>query len=319
MQSARSQGSRLRPVADPLDRVGFVSKGDRTLLDHKEQQDYYNKILERYMRFCSDHQKDFDAAHASLPVSSSNDATSNPPTAQPAARTTLNPAERRIPPPSTELSKLLLSLRKLREGILATSETTPAKFAQLVHYFSIRMSILAQHPPSYFPSLEYCLSKLHSKSHPMAESEVKDLVSYLILDYACRQQDMVSAFELRARARRDYDFHSQAVDRVLTALMHDNWIAFWQVHKSVDSYMRAVMNWAVDRMRRHALKAVGSAYLNVHVDWIIGGCTGDDRKWTWEELSEKENLGWQREGDKIIIKIPKARPQVKPDPIPAGK
>lgn len=153
----------------------------------------------------------------------------------------------------------------------------------------------------------------------MAESEVKDLVSYLILDYACRQQDMVSAFELRARARRDYDFHSQAVDRVLTALMHDNWIAFWQVRKSVDSYMRAVMNWAVDRMRRHALKAVGSAYLNVHVDWIIGGCTGDDRQWTWEELIEKENLGWQREGDKIIIKVPKVRPLPKQEPIPAGK
>lgn len=153
----------------------------------------------------------------------------------------------------------------------------------------------------------------------MAESEVKDLVSYLILDYACRQQDMVSAFELRARARRDYDFQSQAVDRVLTALMHDNWIAFWQVRKSVDSYMRAVMNWAVDRMRRHALKAVGSAYLNVHVDWIIGGCTGDDRQWTWEELIEKENLGWQREGDKVIIKIPKVRPLPKQEPIPAGK
>ncbi|KAJ5760762.1 hypothetical protein N7520_007918 [Penicillium odoratum] len=324
MQSTKS---RLKPVADPLDRVGFVSKGDRThsdaihgrLLDHKAQQDYYDKIVERYLRFCSDHQKDFDQAHASLPLSSSNDATSNPPAAQPVARTKSDPAEKHIPPPSTELSKLLLSLRKLREGILATSRTTPPAFAQRVHYFSIRMSILAQHPPSYFPSLEYCLRKLHSKSHPMADSEVKDLISYLILDYACRQQNMVSAFELRARARRDYDFQSQTVDRVLTALMHDNWVAFWQVRKSVDSYLRAVMNWAVDRVRRHALKAVGSAYLNVNVNWIIGGCTGDDRKWTWEELTRKENLGWQLEDDKVIIRVPKARPSSKTGPIPAGK
>jgi len=50
------------------------------------------------MRFCSDHQKDFDAAHASLPVSSSNDATSNPPTAQPAARAISNPLREARPP-----------------------------------------------------------------------------------------------------------------------------------------------------------------------------------------------------------------------------
>lgn len=141
----------------------------------------------------------------------------------------------------------------------------------------------------------------------MTDLEVKEMLSYLILDYACRQEDMVSAFELRARARREHAFESPAVDQVLTALTHDNWVVFWQVHKSVDSYMRAVMNWAVDRMRRHALKAVGSAYLNVNVDWIVGGCTGDDVNWTWEKLLEKEKLGWQKEGDKIIIKRPKIR------------
>ncbi|KAJ5287565.1 SAC3/GANP/Nin1/mts3/eIF-3 p25 [Penicillium angulare] len=310
MQSAKPQGSRLRPVADPLERVGFVSKGDKTLLNHKAQQDYYDTIVERYFRFCSDHHNDFDAAHASLPISSSNDATSNPPAAQSAPKT--SPLGRGIPPPSAELSKLLLSLRKLREGILATSGTTPPEFAQRVHYFSIRLAILAQHPPSYFPSLEHCLNKLHSRSHPMPDSEVKDIVTYLILDYACRQENMVSAFELRARARRECAFQSLAVDRVLTALMHDNWVIFWQVHKTVDSYTRAVMNWAVDRVRRHALKAVGSAYLNAPVDWIVGGCTGDDVNWTWEKLHQKENLGWQKEGDIIIIRRLKPRPPPNP-------
>ncbi|KAJ5722570.1 hypothetical protein N7488_000605 [Penicillium malachiteum] len=306
----RPQGSRLRPVADPLERVGFVSKGDRTLLNQQAQEEYYNKIVERYLRFCSDHQKDLDTAHASLPMNSSNDATSNPPAAQPTSKTT--PAAQGVPPPSAELSKLLLSLRKLREGILATSATSPPGFAQRVHYFSIRLAILSQHPPSYFPSLEHCLNRLHSKAHPMPDLEVKDLVSYLILDYACRQENMLLAFELRARARREHAFESQVVDRVLTALMHDNWVVFWQVHKSVDSYMRAVMNWAADRMRRHALKAVGSAYLSAHVDWIVGGCTGDDVNWTWEKLLQEENLGWQKEGDKIVIK----RPRIRPPPIP---
>lgn len=206
-----------------------------------------------------------------------------------------------------ELSRLLLALRKLREAILSTSTKTPVEFAQRVHVFSIRLSILAQHPPSYFHSLKYCVDTLHSKSHPFDDSEVKELLSYLILDYACRQSDMVAAFDLRARAKREYGFHSQTINRILAALMHDNWVVFWQIRREVDSYFRAVMNWAGDRVRRHALKAVGSAYLNVHVSWIVGGCTGDEEKWTWDKLVETEKLGWQKEGEKIIIRRPKPR------------
>ena len=279
------------------------------LLDHQAQQDFYDKIVERWMRFCSHHHKDLDSALASLPTSASNDATSNPPAVSSTSLT-----GKGIPPPSAELSKLLLSLRKLREGILATSEASPVAFAQRVHVFSIRLSILAQHPPSYYPSLEYSLDRLHSSAHPLPDSEVKELASYLFLDYACRQGNMVSAFELRARARREYDFHSEEIDKVLAALLHGNWVVFWQMHKSVDSYLRAVMNWAADRVRRHALKAVGSAYLNAPVNWIVGGCTGDVESWTWEKLLVKENLGWQKEGDKIIIKRPKIRPPSNSEP-----
>lgn len=210
-----------------------------------------------------------------------------------------------------ELSTLLLSLRKLREAVLATAATTPAEFSQRVHVFSIRLAILAHHPPSYFPSLRYVLDKLHSASHPLPGSEAQELVSYLILDYACRQSDMLAAFELRAQARKEHSFQSQTVDKVLTALMHDNWVMFWQLHNSVDSHMRAVMNWAADRVRRHALKAVGSSYLSVHISWILGGCTGDEQSWTWEKLVEKEKLRWEREGDKVVIKRPRQAPLVK--------
>ncbi|CAL5872565.1 uncharacterized protein PFLUO_LOCUS6829 [Penicillium psychrofluorescens] len=308
MQQPKTPGSRLRPIADSLESVGFVSKGDRKLLDHKAQQDYFDKIVERYMSFCARHAKHLDAALASLPTSPSADATSNPPAAQ-SAKTKIKPStEKGVAPPSAELSTLLLSLRKLREALLATAASTPIAFSQRVHVFSIRLSILTRHPPSYFPSLRHVLDKLHSPSHPLPDSEIKELVSYLILDYACRQRDMVAAFELRARARREHGFQSQTVDDVLCALMHDNWIVFWQVRKGVDSYIRAVLDWAVDRVRRHALKAVGSAYLSVPIGWVLDGCTGHDQSWTWEKLVDTEKLGWQREGDRIIIRKPKSRP-----------
>ncbi|KAL2868276.1 uncharacterized protein BJX67DRAFT_52145 [Aspergillus lucknowensis] len=298
-------GSRLKPVADSLEAVGFVSKGDRKLLDHKAQQDYYDRIVTRYIEFCARHSKDLDAAWLSLPKSASSDATKNPPASVPESA---KPGASPGPSAATELSTLLLSLRKLREAVLATASTTPLAFSQRVHVFSIKVSIQAQHPPSYFPSLRYLLDHLHTPSNPLPDSELKDHISYLILDYACRQEDLFSAFELRARARRQYNFHSQEVDQVLWAIAHGNWIVFWRVRKEVDSIMRAVMDWAGGRVRRHALKAVGKAYLGVDIDWVVEGCTGD-QTWTWEKLVEAEKLGWQREGDRIIIRKPRPKPK----------
>lgn len=117
---------------------------------------------------------------------------------------------------------------------------------------------------------------------------------------------MVAAFELHARAKKHLK-KIETVDRALAALMHDNWIVFWRIRNSVDSYMRAIMNWASDRVRRHALKAVGSAYLSTDLPWIVQGCTGDKDSWSWEKLVEAEGLGWQRQENKVIIRIPKRR------------
>ncbi|KAL5338721.1 hypothetical protein BJX70DRAFT_192474 [Aspergillus crustosus] len=295
--------SRLKPVADSLETVGFVSKGDRKLLDHKAQKDYYEKIVKRYIEFGARHSKNLDAAWLSLPRNASNDATRNPPASVPqSTKVAVSPG----PSAATELSTLLLSLRKLREAVLATASTTPIAFSQQVHVFSIKVSIQAQHPPSYYPSLRHLLDNLHTPSNPLAESELKDHLSYLILDYACRQEDLVAAFELRARARRQYGFQSREVDQVLQAIAHDNWIVFWRVRNEVDSFTRAVMNWAEDRLRRHALSAVGKAYFGVDIAWIIQGCTGD-KSWTWEKLVKKEQLGWERDGDRIIIRKPKSK------------
>lgn len=282
----------------------------RRLLDHKAQIDYYEKIKERYVRFGALYKDNLEAAWASLPTSASGDATKNPPASVPHGQ----PAGTRGPSASAELSTLLLSLRKLREAVLATASTTPVSFSQHVHIFSVRLSIKAKHPPSYFPSLRYLLDRLHSPAHPLAESELKELLSYLILDYACRQEDLVAAFELRAHARRQHAFQSQTVDRILNALAHDNWVVFWRVRKEVDSELRSVIDWAEDRVRRQALKAVGSAYLSVHVAWITEGCTGDG-SWTWEKLVEREKVGWSREGDMVIIKRPKRKPAQNLTPI----
>lgn len=288
--------------------TGRVKWGKR-LLDYRSQKDYYDKIVERYIAFCAHNVKDLDGAMASLPSSPSSVATRNRPVSQ-LQRQDVSQTDTPRPSPSTELSKLLLALRKLREAVLATSSSTLVSFSQKVYIFSIRTGILAQHPPSYFPSLQHLLGTLHSSSHPLADSEAKEFITYLILDYACRQEDMRSAFELRARARKLYKSRFRTIDRVLAALLQGNWVVFWQVRNSVDSYMRAIIDWAAGQVRRRALKAVGSAYLSVEANWILEGCTGE-QGWTWGKLVEVEGLGWQKEDDRIIIKRPKRKPEVK--------
>lgn len=284
------------------------------------------------MRFCSSHSNDLGAAWASLPASASTDATKNPPSSIPAfaidkpaanpiprddsaadliAKTeSLSLSERQIVkrqrPPAAELSTLLMSLRKLREGILATSSSTPIDFQQQVHVFSIRFSILARHPPSYFSSLRYLLENLHTSSHPLTPQVLNEFISYLILDYACRQNSLAPAYMLSIQAKDKYGIKYPVIERVLHALTHENWISFWRLRKEVDGYIRAIMDWAADRMTKQALKAVGRTYLSVDVNWLLRTSTGDEG-WTWQRLADKEKLGWQLEGDSVIIRKPKAR------------
>lgn len=288
------------------------------------------------MRFCAHHSHDLDAAWAALPASSSADATKNPPATVsprlPAARA-LTPLQslsteslvaktaglsisspklqeeqqqHTVRPPAAELSTLLMSLRKLREAILSTASTTPIPFAQRTHAFSIRFSILARHPPSYFPSLRYLLDDLHSATHPLTASERMEFTSYLILDYACRQNDLAVAYALLVHAKAKYNFACQTVDRVLAALTHDNWVLFWRTHKAVDGYVRAVMTWATEHVTRQALKAIGRTYMTVNSKWLVASCTGNG-DWTWERLAEKEKLGWQKEGDSVVIRKPRVK------------
>lgn len=329
--NARSSSTtriRQRPPPDPLDQVGFVSKGDTKLLDIRAQDAYYKRIIDRYAQFCKDYSGDLDAAFASLPRERSDDATRNPPVPLPqkagvgpeqgaskagegspilsaSEHPGTRPPVRVIPPPGKELSTLLLSLRKLREAILATAAKTSIHFAQSVHIFCVRTALLANHPPSYYHPLERLVKQLNSSSHPLDPPVVKEFTTYLILDYACRQGDLSAAYELRAKSRLKSGYQSSIVDRVLSALAHDDWVLFWKAREDGDGYTRSLMDWAVDTVRRRTLKAIGRAYLMVDSEHIVRSCTGSKDGCTWEELAEREGLGWKKEGTKVIIRARK--------------
>ncbi|KAJ9604593.1 hypothetical protein H2200_010707 [Cladophialophora chaetospira] len=315
---------RLRPVKqDPLESMGFVSKGDNRLLDLKTQEAFYNKIVARYMQFCSRHSKNLDNAFASLSLEegqpSSTATVKNPairPVALPSARdppplspdltasTTGQAINGPAPSPSSELSTILLALRKLREGLLATSASAlNPVFSQRVHVFNIRAAILAFHPEGYHPSLLHLLFKLHTNEHPLPRSELIEMTTYLILDTAIRQNDLTEAFSLRYKSRIRYAFKSRIVDNILKSIVTNDWVAFWRVRQKVDGYLRAILHWHLESQRRTVLKAIGRAYYSCDVKWIIQSSTGSEM--SWEELVKAEDVGWMRHGEKVMIRKPK--------------
>lgn len=262
------------------------------------------------MQFCSQNGKDLDSAFASLSIDNSS-----PDNASKA----LLPGESRpltpSPPknsnhwgtsPPQELQLILTALRKLREGILGSSHTvTSPLFAQRVHVFNIRVAILAHHWESYLPSLLYLLTHLHSKQYPLPKSELTEMTSYLILDLATRQNDLGGAFALRYNSRIKFGYSSRSIDVLLRSISDNNWVAFWRARRKVDGYLRAMLHWHAEKIRKPVLKAIGRTYMTCDLDWIINSTTGGEM--SWEELVRAEDVGWGRDGNKIIIRKPKVR------------
>jgi hypothetical protein len=276
------------------------------------------------MQFCNHHSRDLDSAFASLShghgVSRSSDPARNPPvlhqrrdregsiTPSPPKQILSSPVKAMASPtlssPSHELSTILLALRKLREALLATSSTASSPvFSQRVHVFCIRVAILAHHPPSYHPPLIHLLFVLHTPQFPLPASELSEMATYLIYDFACRQQEMESAFALRSKCKLHLSLESLVVDEILAAVATGNWVAFWRVRREVDGYVRALMHWAVPRLRRNTLKALGRAYLHCDIEWVLQSASGGEMG--WDELANSENIGWTLDGSRVIIRKPR--------------
>lgn len=90
---------------------------------------------------------------------------------------------------------------------------------------------------------------------------------------------------------------------MLKALVQDDWVRFWRVRRAVDGYQRAIMEFAVDRMRLHALKCLGKSYMSADKAFVER--SGDAR---WEDLV-KGGVGWQlQEGTgSVVIRKPKPK------------
>jgi hypothetical protein len=197
--------------------------------------------------------------------------------------------------PANELSTILAALRKLREAITATSRRD--HFAQRAYIFNIHAAILCRDWESYSPALFSLLNVIHPKT-PLQPSELREYVGYLILDLACRQGDLASAYT----AKLKYRYTDRRVELVLKALVNDNWVVFWKMKKAVDGYQRRVMEYAEKDLRLHTLKCLGRTYMSAELSYVER-CT--DRQWL--DLV-KDGVGWELvDGSKVVIRKLKAK------------
>lgn len=270
--------------------MGLPSKGDNRLLDFKTQERYYTKIIERYMTFCSDagERDELLRRFASLNLSSADAAASQP-----------VPKHGRPPnagkDESKALSDVLSALRKLREGIVASKRADD--FAVQAYLFCIRLSVLVKHSESYHPAILHLLRRIQP-AHGMTTVELNEVISYLVLDAACRRNNLGEAFALRHR----YRLKDPKVDAVLDALTHDNYVEFKRLKQKVDGHRAKILEYAEETMRRHLLKCFGRTYLSVDLPFLE---THADS--SWAQLTAEDGVGWELEGSKVIIRKVKAR------------
>jgi hypothetical protein len=188
-------------------------------------------------------------------------------------------------------------MRKLREAIVATHRRDA--FAQRAYMFLIRASILTRAWESYHAALLYLLGPIHAAT-PLAPADWREFAGYRVLDLACRQGDLGGAFALRWGCFGGVG--RWELDAVLAALVRDDWALFWRTKGKVDGYVRALMEWAEEGVRLHALKCLGRSYLTVGKVYVEA-CTGKD----WEDL-KRAGVGWELEEDgTVVIRRAKAK------------
>ncbi|KAI1434696.1 hypothetical protein GGR50DRAFT_389149 [Xylaria sp. CBS 124048] len=283
--------SRLKPVElDPLEAMGLPSKGDNRLLDSKTQERYYTKIIERYMTFCSDagERDELLRRFASLNISSTHDTSTG--------RPSFGDVKTQPPQPgnSKALSDVLSALRKLREGIVGSKRTDD--FAIQAYLFCIRLSVLVKHPDSYHPAILHLLRRIQP-AHSMTTVELNEVVSYLVLDTACRRNNLREAFEIRHR----YRLRDSKVDAVLDALAHDNYFEFNRLKHKVDGHRAKLLEHAEEGMRKHLLKCFGRTYLSVDLSFLEACADA-----SWSRLTADDGVGWELQGSKVVIRKVKA-------------
>ncbi|KAK2609065.1 ATP phosphoribosyltransferase (ATP-PRTase) (ATP-PRT) [Conoideocrella luteorostrata] len=289
--------SRLKPVQqDSLESFGLLSKGDTRLLNHRTQESFYARIVDRYMTFCSDAGQGaellrrFSALHVDNPTSGDGSVSANTPNKGDKVIGLMYMSSEEDMTVVKGLSDISGALRKLREGIVASKRVDD--FAAQAYLFCIRVSILAKQPESYHPAILHLLRIIHPQ-HSLTPSEVEEVASYLVLDTVCRRKQLAEAITIR----HEYKLQDTKVRAVVYAVIHKNYIVFKRIQRDMDGYKSRLMEWADKDIRIHSLKCLGRTYHSVDLGFLENITAS-----RWADLVSNDGVGWELDEAKVIIR-----------------
>ncbi|PWW74688.1 hypothetical protein C7212DRAFT_358867 [Tuber magnatum] len=285
-QTASWRASRLKPA---VDEYGFVSKG--LLLDKKNQEKYYTEIAEKYVKFCgsSNSSTDLDAKLAAAIPSTS-------------AIAAQGKNARYADSHNAELASIILSMRKLREGIVGSSRVD--SFSSKAYMFMIRISILMKHSDSYHPAIQHLLYDIHPRV-PLSASEKQEFAGYLVLHLASKMEAYSEAFMIK----REFQVTDYRILQALDAMIQGNYWSFRATRRKVDLYKARLLEDADQRMRDHTLKCLAKSYFTVDVNYLES-VTGTK----WDGLKKEFGVGWDMNNSGIITIRKRKRPEQKAAP-----
>lgn len=180
-------------------------------------------------------------------------------------------------------------MRKLREAIVASARRDD--FALKAYIFMARATILEKHMESYHPALLHLLHNIHP-ANALSDHEYQEFVGYLVLDLACRQNDLAAAYRVKY-----YHCNNPKIEAVLKALVRGDWCSFWKIENAADTYQKQLMSWKEEEVRKHAANCVGKSYLSLDKSDLERALNN-----RWEEFAAKDDLGWLLEENVVTIK-----------------
>ncbi|KAF8444232.1 hypothetical protein BGX38DRAFT_738127 [Terfezia claveryi] len=289
-QPSASRDGRLKPPRDASGGHGLVSKGDTKLLSPTAQSSLFTEILEKYTPFIT--------SISSLPRGPLS--TKVPPTHR----------TQHIDAHTATTQTLLLTLRSLREALLATSRLD--HFAKDVYVFTARTAILVQHKESYLPSLLHLLHNIHL-NNPLTEKELAEFAGYYVIHLACVIRDFNEAYIIRKqfRLRSDGDANSTwaDVDAILRALVRNDYWSWAKLRDKVGVRMRRLMEMGEEVILKRVVGCLGKTYFEVEIGWVerMMGIEAEEVRRRVEGADGWEICGEGGEGRVVVRKRPEGK------------
>lgn len=247
---------------------------------------YYTRIVEKYIKFCgsADGSSDLDSKLAAV-----------------LASLTLPGKNARFADSSnSELSSILLSMRKLREGIVASKRVDA--FTHQVYVFVIRAAILMKHTESYHPALLHLLNTIHPVI-PLSSGELQEFAGYYMLHLACQMENYSEAFMVQ----REFGVKDYRITQAIIALVHGNYWSFRAMKRKVDLYKGRLLEDAENRMRKDTLKCLGKTYFTLELEYVetVMGMQ-------WVDLKKEYQVGWELDGVGEIVTLRRVKKTAPP-------